>query len=212
LPHATSNFFKFTSANSRVVPPNFLALALQFHVSTTTHKQTKMADDVVQTATEVPNPPPKKKSLFSKKVVAQVAEAEVGVEFFSRSQEIFPQRLAEEERRRQKKTLKLERKRSSASLEKKVPSSHEDKRRRISKDHDPYSSDEHPEASWTRRYVIIIFIRVTVTDLNAGNLHTLHLVVANHVRLLSRRTKPLQLHFRDATAEIYVKRRRKAPH
>ncbi|TVY23508.1 hypothetical protein LHYA1_G007313 [Lachnellula hyalina] len=83
-------------------------------------------------------------------VIAQVAEAAEGVAFFSRSSEIFPQRLAEEEQRRQKKALKLERKRSSASLEKE-PSPQEEKRRRISKDRDLYSSDEDAGASSARR-------------------------------------------------------------
>ncbi|TVY49010.1 hypothetical protein LOCC1_G000777 [Lachnellula occidentalis] len=110
-----------------------------------------MAGDIAQPATETPEPPLKKKSLFSKKVVAQVAQAAEGVAFFSRSSELFPQRLAEEEQRRQKKALKLERKRSSASLKKKEPSPQEEKRRRISKDRDIYSSDEDAEASWARR-------------------------------------------------------------
>ncbi|TVY20397.1 hypothetical protein LARI1_G000924 [Lachnellula arida] len=110
-----------------------------------------MAGDIAQAVTEPSEPPPKKKSLFSKKLIAQVAEDAEGVAFFSRSSELFPQRLAEEEQRRQKKALKLERKRSSASLEKKEPSPQEEKRRRISKDRDLYSSEEDAEASWARR-------------------------------------------------------------
>lgn len=112
-----------------------------------------MAGDSAQAATEAPNPPPKKRSLFSKKVT-QLSEAKEGIQFFSRSQEVFAQNLVDEERRREKKIVKLERKRSSASVEKKEPSLQEEKRRRISRDdHGLYSSDEDLETSRTRRYV-----------------------------------------------------------
>ncbi|TVY71260.1 DNA repair protein rad60 [Lachnellula suecica] len=107
-------------------------------------------EDDNSTAVAAPNPPPKKRLLFAKKLNAQRNEAEEAVDFFSRSHEIFPQNLAEEERKRQKRIAKLERKRSSTSVEIKEPSPHEEKKRRISEDH--YSSEEEPEeASRTRR-------------------------------------------------------------
>jgi len=161
-----------------------------------------------EVATEAPNRPPKKKSLFSKKILAEAAEVEEGVEFFSRSHEIFPQRLAEEERRRQKKLVKLERKRTSSSVEEKEPSTYEDKRRRVS-NQGLYSSDEEPaQASRTRRYVGQIYIRVAVSDPRVGNLQIPRQEVENHVRHLHNRPKPLLLHSRGATAEIYVRTKR----
>lgn len=163
VPHSL-DLLQFTSVNGRVVPPILRYCTSSSRLDKPPHQSTKMAGDIAPAVTETSEPPPKKKSLFSKKVVAQVAEAAEGVAFFSRSSELFPQRLAEEEQRRQKKALKLERKRSSASLEKKEPSPQEEKRRRISKDRDLYSSEEDAEASWARRYCKIIFIRATVTD------------------------------------------------
>jgi hypothetical protein len=169
-----------------------------------------MAEGISEVATEAPNPPPKKKSLFSKKILAPPTEVEEGVDFFSRSHEIFPQRLAEEERRRQKKLVKLERKRTSSSVEEKEPSPYEEKRRRVS-NQGLYSSDEEPaQTSRTRRYVERIYIHVAVAESRAGSLQIPHREVANHVRHLFISLKPLPPHSRGATAEIY-ERRRKQP-
>jgi len=100
--------------------------------------------------------PPKKRSLFSKAISAKVAVEDEAVEFFSRAKELYPQRLAEEEKKRQKKLAKLERKRSSASAEMKESTPLERKRRRVSAQ-DGHSSDSSPnhdgneEPVWTRR-------------------------------------------------------------
>ena len=75
---------------------------------------------------------PKKKSLFKRKASAVPEKpVEDGVEFFSRAKDLFPIRAAEEEKKRKKKLEKLERKRSTASAERKVHSTPE-KRRRLS--------------------------------------------------------------------------------
>jgi hypothetical protein len=68
-------------------------------------------------------------------------------------------RLAEEERKRQKKLEKIERKQSTASAERKASKTPEAKRRRISSHADGHSSDIPPnddrqdEPPRTRRYV-----------------------------------------------------------
>ena len=84
--------------------------------------------------TDIPPPvaPPKKKSLFKRKT-SDVPDKPVedGVEFFSRAKDLFPIRAAEEEKRRQKKLERLERKRSTDSVERKVGETPE-KRRRVS--------------------------------------------------------------------------------
>ncbi|KAE9381628.1 hypothetical protein N431DRAFT_539233 [Stipitochalara longipes BDJ] len=104
--------------------------------------------------------PPKKRSLFNKSAIERAAEADKAVEFFSRAKEIYPQRLAEEERRRQKKLVKLERKRSSTSAEIKDPTSPGGKRRKAASQREAregHSSDsageldESEEHSWNRR-------------------------------------------------------------
>jgi hypothetical protein len=167
-----------------------------------------MAEGTSEVVTEAQNPPPKKKSLFSKKILAQATEVEEGVDFFSRSHEIFPQRLAEEERRLQKKLVKLERKRTSSSVEEKEPSPYEEKRRRVS-NQGLYSSDEEPaQASRTRRYVGGVYTRVAVADSRAGSPQIPHREAANHVQHLRKKPKPLLLHSRGGTAEIYERRRR----
>lgn len=105
-------------------------------------------------------PPPKKKSLFNTSWRKPVAQKE-GIDFFSRADELWPSRLAEEERKRQKKAAKLERKRSTASAERKATSPPDSKRRRVSQngDHERHSSegsvnyDDPDEASWTHRQV-----------------------------------------------------------
>jgi hypothetical protein len=76
-----------------------------------------MADLVDDNGATEPADPPKKRSFFSKAALEKASEADKAVEFFSRAKEIYPQRLADEERRRQKKIGKLERKRSSTSVE-----------------------------------------------------------------------------------------------
>jgi len=108
-----------------------------------------------------PAPPPKKKSLFTKSLwnnPAKPAEQKEGIDFFSRAEEMWPERLAEEKRKRQKKLVKLERKRSTVSAERKPSSTPDSKRRRVSKEEpERHSSegsvnhDDPVEASWTRR-------------------------------------------------------------
>jgi hypothetical protein len=119
-----------------------------------------MADLLDDNCTSEPVAPPKKRSLFSKAAKERASEADEAVEFFSRAKEIYPQRLAEEERRRQKKFVKLERKRSSASVDHKELTPPEEKKRRVSSQievRDEHSSDsageldEYEERLWTRR-------------------------------------------------------------
>jgi hypothetical protein len=98
--------------------------------------------------------PPKKRSLFSK-TFFQPSDAEMGVDFFSRSKDIFPERLAEEQRKREKKLAKLERKRSTASAEEALRTP-DGKRRRISAHAEDSSDnsanhDQLEEAAWNRR-------------------------------------------------------------
>jgi hypothetical protein len=132
-----------------------------------------MADILEDNCAAEPVAPPKKRSLFSKAVTEKASEADEAVEFFSRAKEIYPQRLAEEERKRQKKLVKLERKRSSTSAEIKesAPPAPGGKKRKVSlqrEARDGHSSDsagelDHGERLWNRRWVskygesIIIF-------------------------------------------------------
>ena len=102
--------------------------------------------------------PPKRKTLFTKSTWTKPAAQKEGIEFFSRADELWPTRVAEEERRRQKKAIKLERKRSTASAERKPLSTPDSKRRRVSRNEDERHSsngsvnhDEPDEAFWARR-------------------------------------------------------------
>ncbi|KAL5320893.1 hypothetical protein ACEPPN_011703 [Leptodophora sp. 'Broadleaf-Isolate-01'] len=91
-----------------------------------------------------PPPPPKvKRSLFAKKITAKIPESDEPVDFFSRAKDVYHTQRAEEERRRQKKLVKLERKRSSASAEVQDGSPSGEKRRRVSEQKDGYSSDDN---------------------------------------------------------------------
>lgn len=78
--------------------------------------------------------PPKKKSLFGNAAWSKPQESEEGIDFFSRAKELYPLRVAEEERKRRKKLekQKQERKTSAASAESKTSITPEVKRRRIS--------------------------------------------------------------------------------
>ena len=71
-------------------------------------------------------PVPKKRSLFTKAALAKNTEAEDAVAFFSRANELQEERLAEEERRRKRRIAKLERKRSSGSVERRLETPEED--------------------------------------------------------------------------------------
>ncbi|PMD40038.1 hypothetical protein L207DRAFT_460856 [Hyaloscypha variabilis F] len=119
-----------------------------------------MADLPGDNGTKEPVAPPKKRSLFNKSAIERAAEADKAIDFFSRAKDIYPQRLAEEERRRQKKIVKLERKRSSASAEIKDPMSPGGKKRKVSiqkEGREGQSSDsageldQDDERSWNRR-------------------------------------------------------------
>lgn len=113
------------------------------------------ADDMAQEAPA----PPKKRSLFSSAVMAKAAAPADAVELFSRAKELESRFLADEERKRQKRLMKLERKRSSTSAENKDSTPPEEKRRRVSAHGkgDGYSSDESQthdleNSSRVRRY------------------------------------------------------------
>jgi hypothetical protein len=93
--------------------------------------------------------PPKMKSLFSNPTWSKPLESEEGIEFFSRAKELYPMRVAEEERKLRKKLSrqKQERKRSTASAERKASSTPEPKRRRVSseaQEGEDNSSDNSP--------------------------------------------------------------------
>jgi hypothetical protein len=122
-----------------------------------------MADILEDNCPAEPIAPPKKRSIFNKAILEKASEADEAVEFFSRAKEIYPQRLAEEERKRQKKIVKLERKRSSTSAEIKESTPPGGKKRKVSSQGgglDGHSSDsagevDHEERSWNRRWVPI---------------------------------------------------------
>jgi hypothetical protein len=109
-------------------------------------------------AEEVPAPP-RKRSLFKKPTWTEPPREEVeeGVDLFSRAKNLYPIRVAEEERRRQKKIEKLERKRSTESAERKASKTPEVKRRRISSQADDHSDSSpnagHDDEPRPRRYV-----------------------------------------------------------
>lgn len=93
--------------------------------------------------------PPKKRSLFGNPAWSKPQESKEGIDFFSRAKELYPMRVAEEERKLQKKLAKQrqERKRSTASAERKASSTPEVKRQRLSSEaqEDGYnSSDDSP--------------------------------------------------------------------
>lgn len=120
-----------------------------FHnLFTTTQLAEAMDDDFgdlsAEEAPAPPPPPPKvKRSLFAKKITAKIPESDEPVDFFSRAKDVYHTQRAEEERRRQKKLVKLERKRSSASAEVQDGSPSGEKRRRVSEQKDGYSSDDN---------------------------------------------------------------------
>jgi len=104
-----------------------------------------MDDPFADEVANEPAAPPKKKSLFKKPIWKKTVDVDNdSVNFFSRAKELFPIQAAEEERRRQKKLVKLERKKSMASLERKLSTTPEGKRRRISS---PADEPEHSSES-----------------------------------------------------------------
>jgi len=105
---------------------------------------------------------PQKMSLFNRPKWSKPAEQEDEIAFFSRAKELFPRRISEEERKREKKQARAERKRTTESAERKRTTESSErktpdvKRRRISaqedgpaEDHD----DDDEEISWTRGLV-----------------------------------------------------------
>lgn len=107
-------------------------------------------------------PPPKKKSLFARSTWGKPnkpVEQKDGIDFFTRTDELWESSVAEEERKRQKRQIKLERKKSTASAERKDSDTPDSKRRRVTPktEQEKLSSDGSPnhddldEASWTRR-------------------------------------------------------------
>jgi len=86
-------------------------------------------------------PPVPKRSLFKKSAPVELAEEDEALQLFSRSKEIFPDIIAENERRRRN----LENSRSNGSVERTDHSIPEGKRRRISQESDDaggHSSDD----------------------------------------------------------------------
>lgn len=71
-------------------------------------------------------------------------EDEEGVDLFSRAKELYPIRVAEEERQRQKKLEEVQRKRSTIDAERKPCTSSTGKRRRLSSQTNDYSSNSPP--------------------------------------------------------------------
>ncbi len=76
--------------------------------------------------------PAPKRSLFKKSAPVEPAEEDEGIELFSRSKEIFPDIIAENERRRKN----LENSRSNISVGRPDRSPPDGKRRRISQESD----------------------------------------------------------------------------
>jgi hypothetical protein len=130
------------------------------------HKVRRMAEPLGGETSKEVSEPQKKRSLFRKPIIAQPTEdheQDEGVGFFSRAKDLYPMRLAEEERKRQKKLEKTERKRSTASPERKTSKTPEVKRRRISSQADDHSSnsssndDRQGEPPRPRRYSQLCF-------------------------------------------------------
>jgi hypothetical protein len=102
--------------------------------------------------------PPKKRSLFSQKALSKKNKSDVEESLtFSRAKELEVERLAEEERQRQKRLHKLERKRSGQSVERDespegigniVDTETSPKRRRVSVD----LNDINGKSSQVRNY------------------------------------------------------------
>jgi hypothetical protein len=105
-----------------------------------------MEEELNDELSKKPAVPSKKKSLFSKPTWTKPQESEEGIDFFSRAKELYPMRLAEEERKRQKKLEKRiqDRKRSTASAERLPSRTPEGKRRRVSSEHKEDSSESSP--------------------------------------------------------------------
>ena len=116
-------------------------------------------------------PPPKKKSLFARSTWGKPetpVEQKAGIDFFTRTDELWENSVAEQERKRQKRQIKLELKKSSSSAERKASDTPDSKRRRVipKAEQEHHSSDGSPnhddlEASWTRRYVRLLCMLVT---------------------------------------------------
>ncbi|KAH8815172.1 ubiquitin-2 like Rad60 SUMO-like-domain-containing protein [Xylogone sp. PMI_703] len=75
---------------------------------------------------------PKKRSLFNKPKRSAPTEEEANVDLFSRSKELFPLRVAEAERKRQAKSQRPARKRSSSVSEGEAPNIRDGKKTRLS--------------------------------------------------------------------------------
>lgn len=122
-------------------------------------------------------PAPKKKSLFNRrpKVTKPVATEEDDVDFFSRARDLFPQTIQDEERKKERRQARLERKRTTESVERKASKTPEVKRRRISELQDGHhSSDSSPlqevdddgaEMSFTHKLVMFWVITVELPGL-----------------------------------------------
>jgi len=124
----------------------------------TIYNTTTMADPPEDNGTAETVALPKKRSLFNKSAIERASEADKAIDFFSRAKEFFPEQLADQERRRQKKIVKLERKRSSASAEIKGPTSPGGKKRKVSSRIEARHSsdsagelDQDEEHSWNHR-------------------------------------------------------------
>jgi hypothetical protein len=93
-----------------------------------------MAESVGEGSSKDVPAPPKKRSLFGNSAWSKPQESEEGIDFFSRAKELYPMRVAEEERKLQRKLAKQrqERRRSTASAERKASSTPEVKRQRLS--------------------------------------------------------------------------------
>lgn len=92
-----------------------------------------------------------KRLLFKKSAWAKPAEAEEAIGLFSRSKEVFPEFVAENARRRKK----LEKSRSSVSVEPQDENKEQGKRRRISDESDDIggsSTEDELAAGILRRH------------------------------------------------------------
>jgi hypothetical protein len=188
------------------IPPHNITFATATSISA-------MAEEINGESTTEAAPARNKRSLFSTANWAKPTEHKEGIDFFSRAQELYPIRVAEEERKRQKKIMKQERQASIISAERKPSMTPESKRRRISHadERDGHSSDsshhhEQDDFPLKRRQVESIAHTDHILTEVLGSLHYQRLAVESHLHIIGR--KHLRPPSPEDIAEIYIRRSR----
>ena len=122
-------------------------------------------------------PPPKKKSLFAKPAWAkEPQEQKAGIDFFSRADELWPGRFHEDQKKSQKKQIRLE-KRPTTSAERKSSRTPDGKRRRMTpkegtRGHSSEGSlnhDDPNESLWKLRQVSSIAVDGHILTASRGS-------------------------------------------